>query len=75
MSRSYKKHPAAKIAGKSDKKDKRLANRVFRRLSKLLLKIGKEPLHRVRECYNTWSFSSDGLACWNNNLNKKFLRK
>jgi hypothetical protein len=75
MSRSYKKHPAARIAGKSDKKDKRLANRLFRRLSKILLKIGKEPLHLLKECSNTWSFSSDGLARWNNNLNKKFLRK
>jgi hypothetical protein len=75
MSRSYKKSLAVKIAGKSDKKDKRLANRLFRRLSKILLKMGKEPLHILKECSNTWSFSSDGLAHWNNNLNKKFLRK
>lgn len=75
MSRSYKKHPAAKISGKSDKKDKRLANRLFRRFSKILLKIGKEPLYRLKECSNTWCFNSDGLARWNNKLNKKFLRK
>lgn len=75
MSRSYKKHPAAKIAGSSDKKDKRLANRLFRRLSRIFIKIGKEPLHRLKECSNTWSFSSDGLANWNNKLDKKFMRK
>lgn len=75
MSRSYKKHPCITWTCKSNKKDKRLANRLFRRLSKILLKMGKEPLHILKECSNPWSFAGDGLARWNNNLNKKFLRK
>lgn len=75
MSRSYKKHPCITWTCKSNKKDKRLANRLFRRLSRIFIKIGKEPLHRLKECSNTWSFSSDGLADWNNKLDKKFMRK
>lgn len=75
MSRSFKKHPAIKIAGKSDKQDKRFANRLFRKISKRLMRLGKEPLHFLKECSNTWSFSSDGLAYWHNDLDKKFMRK
>lgn len=75
MGKSYKKHPCIKWTGNSNKQDKRRANRKFRRLSKYLIKKGKEPKHLLKEVSNPWSFAGDGLARWINNLNVKFLRK
>lgn len=48
----------------SNKKDKILANRLFRRISKKKLKQGEEPLHSLKEISDTWNFDSDGLACY-----------
>lgn len=57
-----------KICGESDKKDKRIANRKFRRRETL---EEKETLYALEDMFetinikdvsNTWSFSSDGLA-------------
>lgn len=63
MSRSYKKPYASWVCYFSNKKDKRIANRLFRRLNKVLLKIDPERLkHRVREVRDTYDFASDGLA-------------
>lgn len=66
MSRSHKKHSAAKICGRSDKKDKRFANRRFRKLTKQLLReMETERLPQsMREVSTTYDFSSDGLAIW-----------
>lgn len=46
----------------SNKKDKVIANRLFRRISRLKLKKGEEPLNSIREVSDTWNFDSDGLA-------------
>lgn len=62
MSRSRKKNPFCKIAGNSDKKDKSLANRKFRRLTKVKINTDTDLPMRLKEVSNTWSFSSDGLA-------------
>lgn len=53
-----------KFCGRSDKKDKRIANRKFRRKSKTkLLELDETKLpNSIREVSNTWSFSLDGLA-------------
>ena len=75
MSRSYKKHPCITWTCKSNKKDKKIANKKFRRLSRYLIKKGKEPKHLLKEVSNPWSFAGDGLAQWKTNLDKKFLRK
>ena len=76
MSRSKAKHPKISwICYFSNKKDKRIANRLFRRLSKSKLKQGKDPLYRLRECSNTYNFDSDGLPHWVNGLDEKYLRK
>lgn len=48
---------------KSNKQDKQIANRKFRRKSKVdIHNIDKEPLHSLKEVSNTFSFASDGLA-------------
>ena len=63
MSRSYKKPYACWVCYFSNKKDKRIANRKFRRKNKILLKLTPDKLkYRLREVSNVWSFSSDGLA-------------
>lgn len=46
----------------SNKKDKVIANRLFRRISRLKLKKGEESLNSIREVSDTWNFDSDGLA-------------
>lgn len=76
MSRSKAKHPKISwVCYFSNKKDKRIANRLFRRISKFLMRQNKEPLHSLKECSNTYNFDSDGLPHWENNLDKKYLRK
>lgn len=63
MSKSYKKNPFMCVCCYfSNKKDKIIANRLFRRISKHRIKLGKDPLYSIRECSDTWNFSSDGLA-------------
>lgn len=54
--------------GKSDKKDKRKANRSFRRLEKIDAKrslLAEDDLfnyRNIKEVSDTWSFRSDGLS-------------
>lgn len=63
MSRSYKKPYACYVCYFSNKKDKRRANRKFRRINKILTKINPDNLkYRLKEVSNVWNFSSDGLA-------------
>ncbi len=66
MSRSRKKHSAAKICGCSDKKDKQIANRRFRKMTRQLLReLEMERLPKtIREVSNAYTFSSDGRAMW-----------
>lgn len=76
MSRSYKKSGNNKYGFCcwacyfSNKKDKRLANRKFRTISKRWIKKMKSfndiddsnNVYKLKEVSNTWNFSSDGLA-------------
>ena len=63
MSRSHKYHTFATICGGSNKKDKRLANRRFRRINNLAVKHNLDKLlYKLKECSNTWNFRTDGLA-------------
>lgn len=63
MSRSYKKPYATYVCYFSNKKDKRIANKTFRRRSKIFLKHNLDKLpYRIREARNVWDFASDGLA-------------
>ncbi|MDY4280900.1 MAG: hypothetical protein SOX56_07525 [[Pasteurella] mairii] len=61
MSRSYKKTPICGItSAESEKQDKRIANRRFRRNARQLVKIGKEPPFNIRVVSNVYSFDKDG---------------
>jgi len=60
MSRSYKKTPIVGIAGDSDKKDKRLANRAHRRLAKMSVERGDEVTPKLRGASDVWNMSKDG---------------
>ena len=66
MSHSRKKTPIFGIAGGSEKKDKRIANRMFRRKEKIKIvmeQFENLPLY-VREVMNVWSMSKDGKCYW-----------
>lgn len=61
MSRSYKHTTISAITtAQSEKQDKRLANRRFRRISKHRVKIEAEPLVHLNEVSDIWNFQKDG---------------
>lgn len=63
MSRSRKKPYACWVCYFSNKKDKRISNRKFRRFNKVFSRIDPEKLkYKLKEVSNVWNFSSDGLA-------------
>ena len=67
MSRSHKYHTFATICRGRNKKDKRIANRKFRRINNLAIKHNLDKLlYRLRECSDTWDFPTDGLAYYQN---------
>jgi hypothetical protein len=67
MSRSRKKTPITGITtATSEKDDKRKANRIFRRVTKVQIKKGDTPFIDIKEVSNVWSFDKDG---------KQFLQK
>lgn len=72
MSRSRKKVPIHGICADSDKKDKRAANRRYRRITKNALNCGRS-LPTLREVSDIWSFAKDGKIYTPND--KKILRK
>lgn len=57
-----------KICGVSDKKDKRLANRKFRRYSKIDIYDPENDniVHDLKEVSDVYDFNSDGLAVYIN---------
>jgi hypothetical protein len=73
MARSRRKTPKTKITGSrsSDKLDRSKANRKFRRQSKIKIETSQEPPVSLREVSDTWGFESDGLACWNDEDNRR----
>lgn len=61
MSRSYKHTTISAITtAQSEKQDKRLANRRFRRISRHRVKIDAEPLIDLNEISDIWDFQKDG---------------
>jgi hypothetical protein len=63
MSRSYKKNPAGGITmADSEKKDKRLANRKYRRIVRQALMSWTEDtiIPLLREVSNVWDMDKDG---------------
>lgn len=49
MSRSQKKYPIRWFKGCSAKQDKRMCNRILRRISKQRIGQNEEPLHSIKE--------------------------
>jgi hypothetical protein len=75
MSNSRKKTPIHGITiCESEKQDKRLANRQFRRVVKQKVKLQEEIFPEKRELSNVWSFGKDGKVYYNK-LNDKVFRK
>lgn len=79
MSRSYKKTPITSFTtAKSDKEDKKLANRLFRRASRNRIKSDCEPFYRLREVCDVWDFAKDGKMYYDKEAVKRYpkvLRK
>ncbi len=61
MSHSRKKTPKLGFSSSSsEKEDKQLANRVFRRKGKQAVKAGKEPIENMNAVITTWEMAKDG---------------
>lgn len=79
MSRSYKKTPISGFTtAKSEKEDKRFANRLFRRASRNLIKANREPFYKLIEVCNIWDFAKDGRVYYDKEAVKRYpkvLRK
>jgi hypothetical protein len=60
MSNSYRKHPIiGHTTCKSEKKDKRDANRKYRRKVRLAVKLKKNIIPKMREVSNIYNFGKD----------------
>ena len=69
MSRSYRKTPIfGTTTADSEKKDKRLANRKYRRSVRQLVDedLNDENIPDIREMSDVWSFDKDGKRFYNN---------
>lgn len=81
MSRSYRKNPITSTNcggfNRSEKKDKTIANKKFRRLSKSKLNIDPEADDIPEDMDEVSNFVKDGKVRWDikNPDNKKVLRK
>ena len=61
MSRSFKHTTISGITtATSEKRDKQLANRRFRRISRHRVRIDEEPLINLNEISDPWDFQKDG---------------
>lgn len=61
MSDSYRKTPRGGwTTAASEKHDKRIANRRFRRRARLALHGGREPPRLMREVSDVWNMDKDG---------------
>lgn len=79
MGKSKAKTKAIKRGGRrqSDKKDKTLANKSFRRKTRIAMHLGDEDKlpNDIKDVSDTWSFNSDGRAVYCPDLNEKYMRK
>ena len=78
MARSRKKTPAHGITtARSEKKDKRLYNRRFRRVCKQAIQINpeREALPDLREYSNPWCMDKDGKVRFDARKHPEWMRK
>ena len=75
MSRSRRKTPIFGMTGaRSEKQDKRLANRALRRKFKESIGADAEVYPIIEDVSNVWSFEKDGKHFWPQ-ASKKDMRK
>ncbi len=76
MTRSYQHTPIfGNCLCDSEKRDKRIANRAWRRIVRVKLHTGTtEVLPLQREVSNVWDFGKDGKH-WRSNYDPKWMRK
>lgn len=75
MSRSRKKIPKLGFSSAdSEKKDKRMANRMFRRINRQLLHSDKEPVSNMNEIITRWEMDKDDKR-YVKNVDPKQMRK
>ena len=78
MSRSKKKTPIGGLTGaRSEKQDKRLYNRRYRHICKLVLHVNPECelLPHLREYSNPWCMDKDGKVLFDPKKYPKGMRK
>ena len=78
MSRSRKKTPVHGLTtARSEKKDKRLYNRRFRRVSKQALQVSpqQEVLPHLREYSDPWCMDKDGKVRFDPKNHPELMRK
>lgn len=78
MSRSYKKYAVtSRTTCASEKNDKRMAHRVFRKRAKQALKNNKFSFlpFRMRDVSNIWCFAKDGKVAWEYLSSHSFFRR
>ena len=78
MSRSYKKHAVTSCTtSDSEKNDKKIAHRVFRKRAKRALMNNKLSLlpFRMRDVSNIWCFAKDGKVAWEYLSSRSFFRR
>jgi hypothetical protein len=75
MARSRKRVPITGITNaKTEKNNKRKANRKFRRLTKVQIKKGGVQITSIKEVSNVWSFDKDGKQFLHNPTKKDFRK-
>ena len=78
MSRSKKRTPVCGLTGaRSEKQDKRLYNRRYRRICKQLIHVApaRELLPLLREYSNPWAMAKDGKFWFDPKQRPKLMRK
>jgi len=78
MSRSYKKNPfCGNTTAKSEKQDKRLSNRKYRRINKKILNNtqDKSDILPIQSTSDQWLMDKDGKHRFDPNANPKEMRK
>lgn len=74
MSRSRKRNPITGICkADSEKKDKQIANKKFRRIGKEIIKNKSDStLPKMREVSNVYDFAKDGKRYWSKEIIEKY---
>lgn len=76
MSRSRKKNSICGNAkAESEKEDKQITHRIFRRRSKRAIQKESEPPESFNEVRSTWDFAKDGKQYFDEEKHPELMRK